>query len=65
MKDYVMTRRVTYEDGATFIPVCENCKRFVKADAEIFVNGFDELKDQPNATCKHCGRIKMEFEGYF
>ena len=59
-----MIRRVTYENGATFIPICEICKRFVKADDEVFFNGFDELKDTPNAICKRCGRVKMVFEGY-
>lgn len=59
-----MIRRVTYENGATFVPVCENCKRFVKADDVIWVNGFDELKDIPNATCKKCDRVRMVFEGY-
>ena len=59
-----MMRRVTYENGATFVPVCEKCKRFVKADDVLWVNDFDELKDIPNATCKRCGRVKMIFEGY-
>jgi hypothetical protein len=56
-------RRKTYEGGAQFVPVCEKCKRFVKADRHIYENDFG-LKDQPNATCSKCGRTKMIFEGY-
>ena len=59
-----MIRRVTYENGATFVPICEICKRFVKNDAVINFNCLDELKDEPNATCKKCGRVKMVFEGF-
>lgn len=61
---YENTRRVVYgEDNATFIPVCEKCGRYVKADPAIFVNDYG-LKGQPNATCKKCGRTKMIFEGF-
>ena len=59
-----MIRRVVYENEAVFAPVCEKCKRFVKADAEVLFNGFGELVDQPNATCARCGRTKMLFEGF-
>ena len=59
-----MIRRVTYENGATFVPICEKCKRFVKEDDVISFNGLDELKDGTNATCKRCGRVKMVFEGF-
>ena len=58
-------RRISYDNGATFVPVCEICRRFVKADDKIWVNGFGELKDMPNANCKKCGRVRMIFEGYF
>lgn len=61
---YENTRRVTYGEGATFVPVCENCGRFVKADNEIYINDSTGLKDQPNATCSKCGRTKMLFEGF-
>lgn len=60
---YENTRRVTYEGGATFVPVCEKCGRYVKADDSVFTNDYG-LKDQPNATCKKCGRTKMLFEGF-
>ena len=62
---YPETRRITYENGAVFIPVCEKCKRFVKSDGLVNFNGFDELMDEPNATCSRCGRVKMVFEGFF
>lgn len=65
MNEYEEVRRVVYGDeGATFIPVCEKCGRFVKADKEVYFNGLGDLKDEPNATCKKDGRIKMIFEGY-
>ena len=62
--EYETIRRVQYHGGATFVPVCEKCGRFVKADDEITVDGFDNLIDQPNATCSKCGRAQMIFEGY-
>lgn len=59
---YEGMRRVVYEGGPTFIPVCQRCGRFVKADETI-----TELKirnNLPTATCKKCGRTTMPFEGY-
>ena len=65
MFEYEGMRRIVYgEDGATFIPVCEKCGKFVKADAEVFFNGLGELKKEPNANCKKDGRVNMIFEGY-
>lgn len=64
MYEYENMRRICYEGGATFIPVCEKCGRFVKADKTIFTNEIDGLKDQPNGTCMKCGRTKMIFEGF-
>ena len=64
---YEGTRRLCYGDeGATFIPGCEKCGRFVKADETVtFTDGGDgPPADKPNATCSKCGRIKMVFEGY-
>ena len=63
MNEYENTRRVVYDNGGTFVPVCEKCGRFVRADDEIS-SGDNGLKDQPNATCKKCGRTKMLFEGF-
>jgi ribosomal protein L32 len=64
MSEYEGTRRVIYESGAVFVPVCEKCGRYVKADKAIFVNEITGLKDTPNATCSKCGRVQMLFEGF-
>ena len=61
---YEGTRRVDYEGGATFVPVCPICGRFVKVDKTITVDGFGLLVPIPNATCSKCGRIEMLFEGF-
>jgi hypothetical protein len=55
----------TYEGRVTFIPKCSKCKRYVKADEYVYTNDIIGLKDQPNATCKKCGRVKMIFLGFF
>lgn len=63
---YENFRRVAYgEGGATFVPVCPNCGRFVRADDIIYENEITGVKKQPNATCSKCGRIEMPFEGYY
>jgi len=63
---YEETRRLVYGDeGATFIPVCETCGRFVRADDTVLFNGLGEIIKQPNATCSKCGRVEMLFEGYY
>lgn len=62
--EYENLRRVCYEGGAQFIPVCEQCGRFVKADETIKGNDVVGIADQPNATCFRCGRVKMLFEGF-
>lgn len=61
--EYEGVRRVVYGEGATFVPVCETCGRFVKADAKVLFDG----RGQPlgaQATCSKCGRVSMLFEGY-
>ena len=61
---YEDTRRVVYgAECATFVPVCEKCGRYVRADQSIKYNDYG-LKDEPNATCTKCGRTKMLFEGF-
>ena len=60
---YESVRRITYGDGATFVPVCEICARFVKADPEVTLIG-ERMSDAPNATCSKCGRMHMLFEGF-
>lgn len=61
---YENFRRVCYENGATFIPVCPKCGRFVKSDKTILENGLGEIKKTNNATCSKCGRVEMPFEGF-
>lgn len=58
------TRRVSYEGGAVFIPVCPNCGRYVKADDTVRFNDYGPSEDC-NATCSKCGRVNMIFEGYY
>ena len=60
---YENTRRIQYDGGATFVPVCECCGRFVKADDTVLTNDFG-LHPGPNATCSKCGRTRMLFEGF-
>ncbi len=38
------TRRIQYEDSATFVPVCETCGRFVKADALLWTSAWAERR---------------------
>ena len=59
--EYPNTMRVVYANGATFVPVCETCGRYVKADDMIPCSAG---RDEPNATCSKCGRTKMLFEGF-
>lgn len=65
---YENMARVVYLCGvgenAVFVPVCEKCNRFVKADKTIQINEITGLKDESNATCSKCGRTKMLFEGF-
>jgi len=62
--EYEGVRRVAYEGGATFVPVCPICGRFVKSDPVIITNEKVGLIDKENATCKKCGRVEMPFEGF-
>ena len=62
--EYADARRVSYESGATFVPVCQKCGRFVAPDSTVKVNEERGLADEPNATCSKCGRVKMLFEGF-
>ena len=64
MFEYENTIRIQYEDGATFVPRCIKCGRFVKADETIMSSDECGLKDQPNAACSKCGRTNMIFEGF-
>ncbi len=63
--EYANMNWITYgEEQAMFIPVCPKCRCFVKADKEIMFNGLGEIVEQPNATCKKCGRVEMPFMGF-
>lgn len=64
MHEYEGMRRVVYGEGATFVPVCVKCNRFVKADETIQVSASTGLRKQPNAMCSKCGRTEMVFEGF-
>jgi hypothetical protein len=65
MYEYEQVRRVQYVGGATFIPVCPQCGRFVKADESISLDKWTgRLIGQPNASCQRCGRVEMPFEGF-
>ena len=63
--EYEGVRRIIYGDeGATFVPVCEKCGRFVRPRQEVRVHEWHGLKDEPNAECSKCGPTKMLFEGF-
>jgi hypothetical protein len=42
-----------------FYRVCPKCGRFVKPDDKAAMPEY--AGDKPNATCKKCGRVQMEF----
>jgi len=65
--EYIGVRRVVYGsgeyEGATFVPVCMKCGRFVKTPNIIhFQNGT--IAKGPNAECSKCGPTEMLFEGF-
>lgn len=62
---------ISYDGGALFVRVCgehldgtPGCFRYVKADDFITTSEYS-LKDQANATCSRCGRVKMLFTGFY
>ena len=55
---------IGYDGGATFVRVCEQCGRFVKADESVYYNEATGLSKEPNATCLKCGRTHMVFQGF-
>lgn len=63
--EYQGVRRVIYGD-AHFVPVCQKCGRFVKADDVIeFLEYSEQPSEAPNAMCNKCGRTNMIFEGFY
>lgn len=57
-------KRIVYGDGATFVPKCVNCCRYVKPDDKVLISEAKGLSKETNATCKKCGRTHMVFEGF-
>lgn len=53
-----------FKKRVAFIPKCNKCGSFVKADKTIKIN-INDLKDQSNATCNKCGRVKMIIDGVY
>ena len=64
MCNYEGVRRIQYGEGATFVPVCEKCHRFVKPDKTVEISEILGLSKNSNATCSKCGKTKMIFEGF-
>jgi len=63
--DYEETQRISYgPNGAMFVPVCEKCSRFVKANPEITFDWQGQPVDGPNAKCSKCGDTRMIWDGY-
>jgi hypothetical protein len=60
--EYENTRRISY-GGATFVPVCEKCGRFIKPPETIKFGHLDQPVT-PYAHCSKCGPTTMPFEGY-
>lgn len=63
--DYEGSPTVLYGNEALFIRVCPKCGRFVKGDAKIQLTAEGPPVQQPNASCRKCGRVQMPFEGYY
>lgn len=52
--------------GATFARTCPKCGRFIKADATVTLDWQGQpVKGESNATCSQCGRVEMDFVGYY
>ena len=62
--EYEGVRRVVFGEGATFVPVCPKCGRFVRVHETATFKGESEQPFGDNATCKRCGPVAMPFEGY-
>ena len=60
---YENTRRVSFRNGAMFVPRCNKCGRIVKAYKSVRFDGNGQPKGN-NAMCKKCGRTQMIWEGY-
>jgi ribosomal protein S27AE len=49
------------EEFLTYVRLCPNCGRFVKADEYA----YEPLAHKPNATCSKCGRVEMICAGWW
>ena len=61
-------RMIAYDFGgeigaASFVPRCTKCGRYVKPG--LVRAGVGGIVHEPNAICKHCGPVEMEFIGFF
>ncbi|PKO03064.1 MAG: hypothetical protein CVU43_04595 [Chloroflexi bacterium HGW-Chloroflexi-5] len=48
-------------DGPVFVRFCLECGQFVKADESVCTSMDGVPSDEPNATCKKHGRVRMPF----
>lgn len=48
-----------YYDNPVYYRVCPKCGRYVIADDMTRIPEYQG--NEPNATCKKCGRVQMEF----
>lgn len=55
---------VVYGDGATFVPKCPVCARYVKPYKRVKVD-FEGQPKGPNAKCKVHGKVQMLWQGYY
>lgn len=62
--EYTNIKRIQYNGGATFVPVCQKCGRFVKPYNKIRVSEGLGLSNDKNASCSKCGPTYMIFEGF-
>jgi ribosomal protein S27AE len=53
------------EESLMFVRRCPKCGRIVKADKVVTVGGLHSQPLDDNATCAKCGRVAMDFQGYY
>lgn len=51
------------DESPVFWRVCPKCGRYVRADDKSKIPEY--LHQDPNATCKRCGRVQMPFCGWW
>ena len=55
----VVSYKTRFDEYMVFFRVCPKCRRFVKADDKTKMPEYQG--NEPNATCKRCGRVQMPF----